>query len=290
MKSKNIGVSATLFAAFLYATFGLFIREISLELDVLQQIFIRNLLVSGLLLVIGLIAHSFKKTKPKDRKTFIFRSIFALCDFILSIVAFNALPLGLVLFAFYGGSIITNYAYGHYVFKEKVTTIKLMSVASAFIGLTFMYYQSFVDIALIPLLAALGAGIFFALTFGVSKNLTEDYSLSQVNLYTYVLVALFSIPIIFFTGGTVSFELSKEIWYWLFGFTAVAVTAFYAILYGYKFLEAQVASLILLAEILFALIIGFYIYQEIPTVTTLIGGVFILIGLSLPNIKFKKLQ
>lgn len=61
----------------------------------------------------------------------------------------------------------------------------------------------------------------------------------------------------------------------------------YVVLYGYKVLEAQVASILLLAEIIFGIAIGYFAYQEIPTITTLIGGLCIVAALTLPNIDFK---
>ena len=284
MKPKSLGTLSILLSALLYSTYGLFIRNLSTELSIFPQLVLRGLIVSFLLLLIGYFSHGFKKIDTSDLKTFVLRSLAAFIDFVTIIVAFNNLPLGLTLFVFYAASVLSQYIFGYYVYHERITRVKMLCLLLAFVGLVFIYGNSFTSFALVPLLAAFASGTGFGLTMGLNKNLTEKYSFSQVGLFTNVFITLLAIPFVYFAGGSISFNLSTPTWYWLLGFSAVITAVSYVVLHGYKVLETQVASILLLAEILFALIIGYFFYQEIPTVATLIGGLCIVAALTLPNI------
>jgi len=60
--------------------------------------------------------------------------------------------------------------------------------------------------------------------------------------------------------------------------------------YGFKHLEAQKASLLLLSELLFIILIGVIFYSEIPSIQEFFGSILIFIGLTLPYIKNEKKQ
>ncbi len=67
----------------------------------------------------------------------------------------------------------------------------------------------------------------------------------------------------------------------LYAIDVIIVT--YLVFYGFKHLEAQIGSLIVLSELIFVLVLGFVFYQEVPTVMQLIGGGFILAGMIVPQ-------
>ena len=57
---------------------------------------------------------------------------------------------------------------------------------------------------------------------------------------------------------------------------------------GFKLLEVQIASLILLFELIFATIIGAIFYHEIPGVLELFGGLLIISAMALPIVRENK--
>lgn len=57
---------------------------------------------------------------------------------------------------------------------------------------------------------------------------------------------------------------------------------FYLTLYGYKFMNVNRASLILLLEVVFSFIIGWLVYQEVIDTNKLIGAAMVLTALALP--------
>jgi len=88
----------------------------------------------------------------------------------------------------------------------------------------------------------------------------------------------------------------KEAWYTQFFTISWLANALYAVasilttmlvIFGFKRVEAQLGSLLLLAELPFVVLFGWLFYQEIPSYYSVIGGILILVSMSIPNIKLK---
>ena len=59
-------------------------------------------------------------------------------------------------------------------------------------------------------------------------------------------------------------------------------------LWGFKHIEVHTGSLVLLSEIVIAMGFGFFLFGEVLSSATILGGVLILGSLILPNIKTSK--
>ena len=59
-------------------------------------------------------------------------------------------------------------------------------------------------------------------------------------------------------------------------------------MYGFKYLEASIGSIILLAEILFAVFFGLILFQEAITLSIIGGGICIIVAMILPELQWKK--
>ena len=55
-------------------------------------------------------------------------------------------------------------------------------------------------------------------------------------------------------------------------------------IWGFKHIDAQIGSLIMLSEILFGILIGYLFFKETITIFTLLGGIFIITAIVLPQI------
>lgn len=239
--------------------------------------------MSVIFLITGIFCKDLITIKKNDIPLLSFRGILFIADFGSFFIAVNHLSLGTTLFLFYAGSILANYVYGRLILKEKTTKVKIISMLLAFIGLSVIYYDSITSITNIFILYALFAGICFGLETATSKTLTSRYSVNQVNLTAYIAATIGSLLLVVINKETITFIMSARTWLAFISFSLVGVCAFYTTLYGFKYIEAQKGSLILLAELLFALIIGFFLFQEVPNSNTVLGGIFILIALILPN-------
>jgi drug/metabolite transporter (DMT)-like permease len=287
LKINFLGFASLLSATFLFSLFGVFTRIIADKMGVFYQMSTRVIIMSVIFLTIGLFSKSLSRINKQDLPLFLLRGIFIIADFSSFFIAVNNLSLGLTLFLFYAASIISNFTYGSILLHEKLNITKTVSLVFAFLGLVFIYASSFNSIKLIPSLFALLSGVCFGLTTSTSKKLTNKYSIIQVNLVAYVTAAFIGIFLLITTKETINILLPLYIWFSLISFAIIGVLAIYLVLYGYNKIEAQKASLIMLAELIFVVIIGYVIYKEIPSMSVLIGGIFILLALVLPSLNLK---
>lgn len=216
------------------------------------------------------------------------RGLLIVVDFACFFVAVTNLPLGTTLLLFYASSLMTGYIIGYVFFKEQITHIKIVSLMLALAGLVFIYKDQLLISKLLPSLAAIVSGFCFNTATTVSKPLTKKYSLTQVNLVAYIVAFALGTFILLVTHEPVSFVQPIISWIALVGFSVVGVIAFFGTLYGFKNLEVQKASLLMLSELIFVLIIAFIMYKEIPSLTVVFGGTLILLALVLPDLSVIK--
>ncbi len=288
ISDKNLGIISLILATLLFSLFGVFTRIISGSMGVYYLLSSRLLIMVFFFLLIGYFTKSFKTINKKDYFLFLFRSILVIIDASSFYIAVNKLPLGLALFIFYGASVASNFIYGSFFLNEKINKIKIISLIFAFIGLIFIYGGGFYNIAIIPSILALISGFCFGLTVSTSKKLTIKYSITQVNLISFFIAFIFSFILLFLTKEKINLYLPFNVWVTLIGFAITVVLGMLLTLYGFKNIESQKGGLILLFELIFVIILGFLFYKEIPTPNVLIGGLFIILSLALPNMNYNK--
>jgi drug/metabolite transporter (DMT)-like permease len=289
MKKEIIAYSKLIFATFLFSLFGVFTRLIADNLGVFFQLLLRVALMSVIFFAIGYLTKIYKKISRSDLPLFIFRGFLIIVDFSGFYIAVNNLQLGLALFIFYAANIIISFGFGTIFLKEKLNVIKIIGLIVAIIGLYIMHNDSFNSVKLWPSIAALISGFCFGLTTSTSKKLTDKYDSTQVNLVAYAVAFLLVIPLLIISKEIIPSTITTLTILELIGFSIVGVGAFYLTLDGYKYIEAQKASLIMLLELVFVIIVGYLFFSEIPTINTIIGGVLILVALALPNINLVKI-
>jgi len=287
MNNERKGFIELIIATFFFSLFGVFTRLISNQLGVFFQLILRAILMSIMFYFVAKFTKTLKAIDKKDLRLFLLRGLFIVADFSCFYLAINNLPLGLSLFIFYAANVIISFVFGSLFLKEKLTLIKLTSLILAVLGLFIMYNGSFTSFRLIPLIAAAISGFCFGLTTTTSKKLTDKYSSTQVNLVAYLSASLLVLPLLFLSKEVINLNFPLITFIEVVGFALVGVGAFLLTLDGYKYLEAQKASIVMLMELIFVIIIGLLFYHEIPTISSIIGGIFIFSALALPNINFK---
>lgn len=290
MTKERRGFFELILATFLFSLFGVFTRLISDYLGVFFQLLLRTLIMAILFSVFAWITRNIKKINKHDLCLLIFRGLLVVIDFSCFYIAVNHLQLGLALFLFYAANVIISFLFGSMFLKEKMNTAKYISISLALLGLFVMYKDSFVGVKMLPSLAALISGSCFGLTASTSKKLTDKYSSWQVNFIGYLTAFLLVIPVLFISRESFTFNLPILTWIELLGFASVGAGAFYLTLNGFNHLEAQKASIIMLAELIFVVLIGFLFYSEVPTLNTFLGGLLILSALLIPNLNIKLIK
>jgi len=80
-------------------------------------------------------------------------------------------------------------------------------------------------------------------------------------------------------------------WVWIGIYAVIQTINVGLIVYGFKHIEAQIGSIILPIEIVFATIFSYLIFREVPTFLTVVGGSLIIFGAVFPNLNlFTKKQ
>jgi drug/metabolite transporter (DMT)-like permease len=117
-----------------------------------------------------------------------------------------------------------------------------------------------------------------------SKKISGDYSSPQMLFFDSFLSVIFAL-----SGGLIIGErmptFSIQGWLPMFGYVITNFIASNAVIHGFRHLEAQIGSLILPLETIFAAIFGYLLFGEVLSTQTLLGGACILIASIIPNLK-----
>ncbi len=283
-----IGIVALTLAGFAYSTAGFFDRTLSEEVSSFLQLTVRTCFSVLIFVVLMFFTkEKFKKIDRSDIKYFVQQAIATCGGLLFFILAVTKLQIGTTLFLFYVAVLLSGFLYGFFKFGEKLTQLKIISLVLSLIGLVIMYFDKDLQLNLIGGVYAIIAGASFSLNFAVSKNVSGKYPPFQINLLQFFGAFLISLPFPFFSGSF-SLNFPINIWTTFFIYSLVVSLAYILSLYGYKVVETQKASIILLCEVVFGIIVGFLIYREIPEPKTIIGGILIFSALVISNLKFEK--
>lgn len=270
-------------ASLMYGSFGLLSRALE-DYGIFFQNYVRSFAIVGILFVIGLAT---KQLKPFARKDFKWLAItcFFSCFSIAPIVyAFRYLPLGTTSFLFYGSLTACSYLIGIIFLKEKLTKTKAIILLLSLIGMllifSFDFKLSLILAALMAILNGVGSGGEAAF----SKKLSGNYSSLQLVLVIFLAIALTHLPLSFLTGEAQDLSMFTNQGIAVLLYTLFSLVAFYFVIEGYKYLDAGVAAIVGLSEIIFGVVFGIIFFSEQLTTNTILGGTLIIIAAALPHI------
>jgi drug/metabolite transporter (DMT)-like permease len=288
MSSQFRAAIALLTATFLYSFFGVLTRIMGFELPIFYASFTRDLAGAALLLIPLILARRWQAVAKTDWKWLVLRATGGVFGFLGSYFAFYHLPLGTAYFIFYGGSTIFGFVSGALLFGEKISRLEALSLAISLIGLVLLYSVGGVAADLLKYVVwAFAGGMGAAVWNTFSKKISGTYSATQLNGLDFAVFAVIMLALSL---------LSKETWLapaldltWLANllFVLMFVVTGQLMIYGFKHLDAQKGSLIMLLEVVFGAVIGWLFYQEALGAGALVGGLLILLGASLPQLSKK---
>lgn len=284
---KYLPQISLLLSGFLYALYGPLTRITGTDFGEVTQTLIRALIRLIIIFLIIVFVKDIKKINRRDLPWFILSGIAAAGTTLLYTYAIQEISMGTTMFLFYGTGTVISFLIGKIFYKENLEKKKLISLFISIIGLLLLFVKDINFSNLIYLIFAGLAGLCYGSYSSFSKKISGKYPISQIVLsYAIIEIFIYILSIIFIKESSNFTSLTP----WITNFIyAIVVTAnVYLMVYGFKHTEAQKASLILLSELIFIIILGILFYQEIPSRLEIIGGVLITIGLVLPNINFTK--
>lgn len=288
---KYKAVSSLVFATLLYGMYGVYSRWIGLDFGIFAQNFARNLIVTLLVLVFLLFSKKWAPIKTKDIKWLVLWITSGLVSVITVFVAFNHIPIGVALLLFYAGSIISGYLVGSIFFQEKLNQVKIIAIVFSLIGVSLIYLSDIsLNQRLLYLTLALVSGFASGSWNALSKTVSDKYPNSQLVFVDAAFHTFVSLIIFLIIGEKFPIPEISLSWLGITAWAATQVAVVSLVIYGFKQLEAHLASLIMPLEVFFGAFFGFLFFKEILTLYALLGGVLILIAFSLPHLKIKQLS
>ena len=230
---------------------------------------------------------SWKPLKKQDLKWFASMIGPGLVAIILIFISFNKLPLGTVYFVIYACSTLFSYLIGTLFFSERINSRKALSLILCLFGLFFIYWDTIGKGELLYLLLAIIGGGGMAAWNVFSKKVTANYSLVQVLTIDSIATVFIALSLAFLFKENLAPPSLTLPWLVVLIFACTAVGAGLLTIGGFKLLEAQKGSLIMLLEPVFGSIFGFLFFREMLSSLFFLGAVLITAGMALPILHWK---
>src|SRR3989344_6392214 len=283
--SQLTGMGFLLTATLIYSFFGVLSRLIGFQIPLFYLTGLRSLFAALLLVIVLARNKVWKHLNRQELFWVLIRSAFGILAIITFFIAVNFLAIGTVYFIFYAGSTLGGYILGKILFKESLTRIKILSLGLSLFGLCLIYSVAIDSTLTLYAILSLVSGLATAAWNTFPKKIRHHYSAFQLTFLDN------------FCGAAIALIISlalQEQWTvpnlsmpW--GLNALFASLFIAtgwlVVNGFRRLAAQIGSLVMLSEALFAVILGFLLYQETIAPLTVVGGVVILFAIILPEYK-----
>jgi len=284
--SKVNGVSALFGAAFIYASFGVLIREMAKMFGDNAQVAFRFMIA---LIVLSIVLH-IKKKSLKLPSEAIKKALMLGLAFggvlLLFTISVNNTKIANSVFLLYSGSIISSLIIGTIVLKEKLTSIKIIAIALSLIGLA-MYSSALISLS-IGITTAVASGLLDGVANAIRKTL-KGYDRNVVLWYQFLLGSAFALLVMLVSGETIIEQAAflPIIVGVVFGLLQIGLGNL--LLYGFQHFDVNVGTVILACELIFSIVLGFIFFHEIPTSNELTGGLLIFVASIVSAVDFKRL-
>lgn len=276
LANRSSGIVSIIFAVACYGLFGTLAKFVGTNFGAFTQNWVRNFLVVVLISIFALLAkHKWKPVEKKDIGWMLAWTLSGAFNTILLFIAFNNIPIGTAYFLLYASMIGTGFLSGKIIFKETVNSRKILALILSLLGLVIIYFLDIKSGKAIYAIFSLIAGVMVGLWNTLSKKVSDNYPNSQL-----VFIDSSMSAIVGALGSLIMSEPLPQItlngpWLAILLWAVAQLTATGLVVYGFKHLEAQIASVIMPIEVIFGTLFGFIFFGQVLPITTLIGGLLI---------------
>jgi len=174
-----------------------------------------------------------------------------------------------------------------FLFKEPLTTKKIIAVILAAIGTFFIagiHGQGNIQVTTSGMLIALGSAITYGTLSLFGKKLSGNYSSWTILLYIFGFGTLTLLPFQF--NRSLPSNITLDVILLFLGFLLIStISGFGLYTSGLQKLQASVASITATTEILFAAVLAYFFLNERLDMWQIIGSIFIISGVVLVTIR-----
>ncbi len=292
---KKIMPIFPILAGILWGATGIFIRKsMALGMNSITVISSKVSIASIIMIIfITIYNKSLLKIKLKDIYIFISAALlgmFAVNVFFNESVHLLSLSLAAVLLSL---SPIFVLIMSYFLYKEKITTIKIISMILAFLGCVLVsnVLSSKINLSFRGIISGLLAAFFYALYSIISKKaLQKGYHSLTITLYAFIFISIITAPL---ANWELIINLVKNdpinisVFMVMHSILVLIMPyVFYTI--SFSFMDAGKASILASCEPIASTIFGIIFFNEIPNITSIIGIALTVTALTLLSMPSKR--
>ena len=286
----STGFFSLAFATLLYGFYGVVSKIVGIDFGVFFLGWSRSLVIALIVFVYFFFVRQWIVVRKEHYKWFATMSTFGIASFLAIFVAFNRLPIGVALFTYYASSTLASYCIGYVLFKEKFTASKILLLGISLMGLLLLFYDRFQSGSIALLLLACFSGVAGAVWNVFSKKVSPVYPTTQIIFIDALIAIAISLPLSLLTSEPVALSSFTEKLPIIVLFAGITVGSNIFTLIGFKYLAAQIASIIMLLEAVYGVIFGWLFFKEILSPLEMIGGMFIILSVAFSHFVAKNSQ
>ncbi len=286
MHKKYQGAGIILISTALYGLYGIYSRLIATGFTAFNQNWIRNVFVL-ILICIGILFFNRKweKLNKKDIPWLLAWNGASVIWVIALFISFNTLSIGTALFLVYAGATITGYILGKVIFNESITIQKIIGILLSLIGLVFVFGGQIHSTS--PLFLGIGllSGVVSSSWNIFPKKISHEYPKLQLLFFESVGIIIINFILSLIFKPVFPQRFVPLAWLGLFAYAVTQLFGDVLLIHGFRKVEAHIGSLLMPMEAIFGALFAFFIFHEVLTTTTIIGGVLILVGAVIPSFR-----
>ncbi len=268
----------------LYGTYGVWSYLMGATFPPFYQAWVRSLLIIIMMTPFMVATKSFRRIDRTDWPAFGIFLVFCICTQVPLYYAYNHAPIGAVQLIFYSMFIVTAYIVGRFYLGETMTKVKLLSMALAITGLAVVFGSSVIVFAPLGLALAAFTGIASGGETSSTKKVSDRYPPALIAFWVWVSILITHLILSLTLHENQLTPQLDRAWLWLVLYSIVNAVAFWLAVVGYKFVDASIASIIGLNEVIFAIVFGAIIFHQSLSWSVAIGGILILLAAMLPDL------
>lgn len=249
---------------------------------------LRSVLVLVILVPITLRLRSFEPLKLQENWKYIVAMIVG-SFFIWGPLYYSILHagVGLALTVSYACIVIGMFLFGWLLAGERLTKRKLLAAGIGLVGLALIFSPADARLAWLALSAAALSGLATAAGAVLSKKI--PYNATQTTVVIWVTSVIANTIMDVVIREPLPTNLSIK-WLYVLCFALASVVASWSLTKGVKLIDAGIAGILGLLEIVFALIIGVALFHEKPTPVAIFGAAIVILAAAVPYLKKRTTQ
>ncbi|MFT5798588.1 MAG: drug/metabolite transporter (DMT)-like permease [Candidatus Azotimanducaceae bacterium] len=256
-----------------------FAKSVPHEIPVAQVTAARFIVQSSLLLPIAAFLAVLHLPSHQEIGLHLVRATLIMVATGLFFTALRAMPIADAIAVFFVEPFMLTLL-GAWILKETVGPRRIIACVIGFIGALFVIQPSFADtgpVALLPL----GTAACFAIYMVLTRQMAQEMHPLAMQSYTALAAVALSVPILFMADGSGIAGLDPA---WpstfailmMIGVGVMATIAHLLISFAMAYAPASTLAPLQFLEIVAATILGFMIFDDIPTPTTMFGVTIII--------------